>query len=169
MEEEIKKENRKVVVGGLVDTFYHSLDPKRRLTLPSEWRDALGTPDYVYVVPDATKECLNLVPQEQMRRELDALQSTSVLENDEEATALAQCAQMLRVDKAGRIRIGDLLLDFASITGKVTLVGAFRKAEIWAGEKMPPVSPQDKIAAYRAAVARRKAARETAETSGGGR
>ena len=30
------------MVGGLVDTFYHTLDPKKRLTIPSEWRDAMG-------------------------------------------------------------------------------------------------------------------------------
>ena len=33
---------RKGPIAGLVDTFRHSLDEKKRLTIPSEWRDALG-------------------------------------------------------------------------------------------------------------------------------
>ena len=57
---------------------------------------------------------------------------------------------------AGRIRIGDDLLAFAGISGEVTLVGAFRKAQIWAGEKKPKTAKLD-IAAYRAALAARKA------------
>ena len=36
------RKERKEMVGGLVDTFYHTLDPKKRLTIPSEWRDAMG-------------------------------------------------------------------------------------------------------------------------------
>lgn len=156
-----KRENteKNEIIGGFVDTFYHSLDDKRRLTLPREWRDAMGNPQYVYVVPDATRDCLNLVSPEQMKSVLDGLRGGDVLDTDPAAAALAQCAQMLRVDSAGRIRIGDHLLGFAGITGRVTLVGAFRKAEIWAGERKPEVPMMDKITAYRAAVAARRAAR----------
>ena len=37
-----ERKDRKGMVGGLVDTFYHTLDPKKRLTIPSEWRVAMG-------------------------------------------------------------------------------------------------------------------------------
>ena len=80
-----------------------------------------------------------------------------ILDNDPVAASIWQVAQMLKVDTAGRIRIGDDLLAFAGISGEVTLVGAFRKAQIWAGEKKKPKTAKLDIAAYRAALAARKA------------
>lgn len=153
----------KVRVGGLVDTFHHTLDPKRRLTIPSEWRDAMGmdsldkdSKEYVYVIPNATEDCLDLVPMVEMQKLREKMAEQDILDNDPLAASIWQVAQMLKVDTAGRIRIGDDLLAFAGISGEVTLVGAFRKAQIWAGEKKPKTAKLD-IAAYRAALAARKA------------
>ena len=64
MAENIEKKAVKQAINGLVDTFCHNLDPKKRLTIPSEWRDALGNPAYIYVMPSATEDCLELVPAE---------------------------------------------------------------------------------------------------------
>ena len=157
-----ERKDRKVMVGGLVDTFHHTLDPKKRLTIPSEWRDAMGMElgdkdarEYVYVFPNATEDCIDLVPVREMQKILDDLSRNDILENDPIATALAQSAQMLKVDSAGRIRIGDDLLKFAGIKGDVTLIGAYRKAQIWAGEKKPKARKLD-VAAFRAALAQRK-------------
>jgi len=159
-----ERKERRVMVGGLVDTFHHTLDPKKRLTIPSEWRDAMGMDvgdkdarEYVYVFPNESEDCLDLVPVREMQKILDDLSRTDILENDPVATALAQSAQMLKVDSAGRIRIGDDLLSFAGIRGDVTLIGAYRKAQIWAGEKKPKTKKLD-VAAFRAALARRKEA-----------
>ena len=162
----VEEKERRTIVGGLVDTFYHTLDEKKRLTIPSEWRDAMGVvsddkdaPAYVYVFPNETEDCLDLVPVREMRKIIEDLSRTDILENDPVATALAQSAQMLKVDSAGRIRIGDDLLSFAGIRGDVTLIGAYRKAQIWAGEKKPKTKKLD-VAAFRAALARRKEAKK---------
>ncbi len=150
------------MVGGLVDTFHHALDPKRRLTIPSEWRDALGmnlddksTREYIYVIPNATEECLDLVPMYEIAKLRECEGTQDILENNSLDAALWNVAQMLKVDSAGRIRIGDDLLEFAGIRTDVTLVGAFRKAQIWAGERRPKTKKLD-IAAYRAALAKRR-------------
>ena len=159
---EVKDKNM-ARVGGLVDTFYHTLDPKKRLTIPSEWRDAMGmgeldkdSREYVYVLPNATEACLDLVPMVEMQQLREKMAAQDILDNDPAAASIWQVAQMLKVDTAGRIRIGDGLLAFAGITGAVTLVGAFRKAQIWAGEKKPKRAQPD-IAAYRMALAARRA------------
>ena len=153
---------RKGMIGGLVDTFHHALDPKKRLTIPSEWRDALGMDledksarEYVYVIPNATEDCLDLVPMYEIMKLREAQAQKDILENDPLDAALWNVAQMLKVDSAGRIRIGDDLLEFAGIKSEVTLVGAFRKAQIWAGERRPKAKKLD-IAAYRAALAKRR-------------
>ena len=154
-----EKKERKALIGGLVDTFYHTLDEKKRLTIPSEWRDAMGMGsddrEYVYVFPNETDDCLDLVPMREMRKIIEDIDNSDILENNPIATALAQNAQMLKVDSAGRIRIGDDLLEFAGIRGDVTLIGAYRKAQIWAGEKKPKAGKLD-VAAFRAALAQRK-------------
>ena len=177
MQVEDRKE-KSSIVGGLVDTFYHTLDEKKRLTIPSEWRDAMDmdlgdkdSRDYVYVFPNETDDCLDLVPMREMQKIREDLSRADILENDPVATALAQSAQMLKVDSAGRIRIGDDLLAFAgikSVRGEdVTLIGAFNKGHIWSGRKRPKGGKLD-VRAFRAALAQRKAAKaarkETAAT-----
>lgn len=159
MTENTEKKVEKRAVNGLVDTFRHTLDPKKRLTIPSEWRDALGNPAYVYVMPSPSEECLELVPAELMERTLQRYQSADLFDDDAdaEAQAIAQYAQMLKIDAAGRIRIGDELLAHADITGGVTMIGGIRKAKLWAAERKP-VSPKGRLdlTAFRAVAAKRK-------------
>ena len=148
-------------INGLVDTFRHTLDPKKRLTIPSEWRDALKDPQYVYVLPSATEECLELIPAELMERMLARYQEADFFDDDadSEAQAIAAHAQMLKVDGAGRIRIGDDLLAHAGIQGGVTMIGGIRKAKLWAIEKKPaPKKGKLDLNDYKAVVAKRKAA-----------
>ena len=169
----VEEKERGTIVGGLVDTFYHTLDEKKRLTIPSEWRDAMGVvsddkdaPAYVYVFPNETEDCLDLVPVREMRKIIEDLSRTDILENDPVATALAQSAQMLKIDSAGRIRINDDLLAFAGIKSdrgeEVTLIGAFNKGHIWSGRKRPKGAKLN-VSAFREALAKRKAARAAAK------
>jgi MraZ protein len=159
MAENIERTVERRAINGLVDTFCHNLDPKKRLTIPSEWRDALGNPSYIYVMPSATDECLELVPVELMERTLQQYQNADIFdeEADADAQAIAQFAQMLKVDAAGRIRIGDNLLGHAGIKSGVTMIGGIRKAKLWAAERKPVV-PGGKLdlSAFRAVVAKRK-------------
>ena len=159
MAENTERTVRERTVSGLVDTFRHSLDPKKRLTIPSEWRDALGNPSYIYVMPSATEECLELVPVELMERMVAQYQNADLFDDeaDADAQAIAAHAQMLKVDSAGRIRIGDDLLSHAGITGGITMIGAIRKAKRWATERKPP-SKTGKLdlAEFRAVVEKRK-------------
>ena len=159
MVENIEKTVVKQAVNGLVDTFCHNLDPKKRLTIPSEWRDALGNPAYIYVMPSANEDCLELVPAELMERTLLQYQSADIFdeEADADAQAIAQFAQMLKIDAAGRIRIGDNLLSHAGIKGGVTMIGGIRKAKLWAVERKPVVAGGKlDLSAFRAVAAKRK-------------
>jgi division/cell wall cluster transcriptional repressor MraZ len=159
MAENVDKTIVKRAVNGLVDTFCHALDPKKRLTIPSEWRDALGNPAYVYLMPSASEDCLELIPVELMERTLQQYQNADLFDDeaDADAQAIAQFAQMLKVDAAGRIRIGDNLLGHAGIAGGVTMIGAIRKAKLWAVERKP-YSAKGKLdlSAFRAVASKRK-------------
>lgn len=159
MAEKIEKAALKGAINGLVDTFCHTLDPKKRLTIPSEWRDALGNPQYVYVMPSVNEDCLELIPAELMERTLQRYQDADLFDDeaDSDAQAIAQFSQMLKVDGTGRIRIGDSLLSHAGIVGGVTMIGCMRKAKLWAVERKPvPGKGKLDLTEFRAVAAKRK-------------
>ena len=112
------------------------LDPKKRLTIPSVWRDALGG-DYVYVMPDTQNHCLQLVPADMMEARLEKLQNESL--GDKRLNALlsriGEVSDVLEFDVQGRIRISDKLLAYAGLEGAVVLKGSYRMATIWPAER----------------------------------
>lgn len=159
MAETIERTVHKGLNRGLVDTFRHSLDERKRLTIPSEWRDALGDPDYVYILPSATENCLELIPVELMERMVEQYQQADLFDDEADADqrAIASISQMLKVDKAGRIRIGDDFLAHVGIKNDVTMIGGMRKATLWASENRPePKGGKLDLTAYRAVVEKRK-------------
>ena len=119
-----------------------ALDPKKRFTIPSEWRGALG--NVVYVMPDRKERCLNLYSQEEMTVFLEQLRQKALLDPalNKVFAKLGAVSQQLSLDIQGRIRICDKLLQFANLTTTVAMVGAVRKIELWRPEALPP---EDKV------------------------
>ena len=119
-----------------------ALDPKKRFTIPSEWRGALG--NVVYVMPDRRERCLNLYSQEEMDVFLEQLRQKALLDPalNKVFAKLGAVSQQLSLDIQGRIRICDKLLQFANLTTTVAMVGAVRKIELWKPEALPP---EDKV------------------------
>lgn len=125
-----EKANRRPTA--LMGTFERNLDPKKRLTIPSVWRDALG-PDLVYVVPDSRRRCLQLFPQEVMEAKLEEYRAKALSDPDvnDMLEAISSVSEMPEFDVQGRIRISDELLAFANLKGSVVLKGSFRMATLW--------------------------------------
>jgi MraZ protein len=124
--------------GVFVSTFTHSLDPKKRLTIPSEWRAQVGTPESLYVVPDVNLKCLFVFPAAEMARRLVRIQQYSITDPTARqfARVLASQSDLLAWDSQGRIRIKDELLAFAGLTDQVVLVGAFNMFELWNPDRL---------------------------------
>ena len=120
----------------LMGEFPRNLDPKRRLTIPSVWRAALG-PDFVYVLPDVQRGCLRLIPRDTMETRLAELAERALgdPELNEALEKIGSSSEMLEFDVQGRIRISDKLLAFAHLKGSVVLKGSIRMATIWPGEE----------------------------------
>lgn len=138
----------------LMGRFDRTLDPKKRLTIPSVWRDALG-PDCVYVMPDTQRPCLQLIPKDMMESRLDELkkQPISSAELNALLDAIGENSEMLEFDVQGRIRISDRLLAYAKLKGAVVMKGAVRMATIWPAEETPAESAVD-VAKLGAAMAK---------------
>ena len=116
-----------------VGTYDHALDPKRRLTIPSSWRDRVLGTQGLYVLPDVDEKCLCVFTVREMERKLSSVGHHSIVDRKARqfARVLASRSDLVDWDSQGRIRIKDELLDYAGIKDRVTMVGNFRFFELW--------------------------------------
>jgi len=120
--------------GGFASNFVHSLDPKKRLTIPAVWRDLVGEPKSLYVLPGLNKEkCLYVYPAREMVRRLEKFRKIGIGDSKARmfARLLASSSDLLAWDTQGRIRVKDELLSHASIESRVKLIGAWDRFELW--------------------------------------
>lgn len=111
----------------------HNLDPKKRLTVPSVWRNVLGETGNLYLMPGIERPCLMLLPEGVMARLVERLQGLQ-LSNPEEMELMLTVASEsdhLTFDAQGRIRVKDEHLDLAGLSGEVVMAGAFNRIELW--------------------------------------
>lgn len=130
--------------GALFGRHDFALDPKRRLTIPSEWRGAFSG-GVVYVMPDRREKCLNLYPKVEMDAFLDQLRQKALLDPalNRVFAKIGAVSQQLSFDVQGRIRICDKLLQFADLTTTVAMVGSFRMVKLYAPEALGPEDAVD--------------------------
>lgn len=121
-----------------------ALDPKKRLTVPSTWRNAIGEKGVVFVLPDP-RGCLMMITQEEMAAKIQRFKNKPLFDNvlNAKLEAIASNSDQLTFDTQGRIRISDRLLKFAGIKTNIVLNGGFTNVEIWAAEKVAPVDDID--------------------------
>ncbi len=123
----------------LMGRYVRPFDQKKRLTIPSVWRDALG-PDSVYVLPDPKNRSLQLLPKGMLESRLAELQKQPISDAKINAMldAIGAASELVEFDVQGRIRIKDELLAYAhlDVKGSVEFRGSVRMVTIWpAAEK----------------------------------
>lgn len=111
-------------------TFNHNLDDKSRLTLPSKFREKIGSKVYVTKGFD---HCLNLYPEDTFLTIADKYSQLNELSPEERQYRRAFFATSCDydLDKAGRITLSKDQLQRASIEKEVVLVGNNDHIEIW--------------------------------------
>lgn len=116
-----------------VGAFLHTLDEKKRLTIPSGWREMVGVPSQLLVLPGVNDKCLCIYPAREITRRAESLRKLSIADRKGRhlARTLASRSDLVPWDTQGRIRVKDDLLDFAGITKDVMLVGTFDGFELW--------------------------------------
>lgn len=121
--------------------FDHALDPKRRLTIPSIWRKAMGNPDFVYAMPDRKERCINLMPKAEMDVLLSKIREKALFDPalNRVFQVIGSMSEQLDLDVQGRIRISDKLLQYANLTTTVAMVGSFRMIKLWDPSALAPV------------------------------
>ena len=141
-------ESTKAVSGVLVGRRDYALDPKKRFTIPSEWRAAMGDPAYVYVMPDRKEKCVNVLPPGEMESRLEKLREKALFDPAANAAYLTIGANsdQLTLDCQGRIRVSDKLLQFANLTTTVAMVGAVRMIKLYDPNVLAPATTVDQAA-----------------------
>ncbi len=123
----------------LLGRFDHALDPKKRLTIPAGWRDLMGNPKYLFVLPDPSEPCLTIMPFDEMQMLLGSLRKKSYFDRKLIAAlrTIGANSEQLSFDVQGRIRISDRLLKYANLQKAVTLVGAVNRIQLWDPAQVP--------------------------------
>lgn len=126
----------------LAGRYEHALDIKSRLIVPSEWRNTMGLPLYVYIVRSPHKRCLWLMPPFEMEQRMSSIRSQSLFDErlDDAMRAFGDNSQQAMLDVQGRIRIQDRFLEYAGLVekaGKVVMIGLGQKVEIWSSALAP--------------------------------
>lgn len=140
--------------GVFVSRFTHSLDTKRRITIPSGWRAQIAEPRSLYVLPHIHDQCLCVMPAGVMVDRMNKVKQLSIADRKARqfARVLASQSDLVSWDAQGRIRINDELLDFAQLVDRVVLVGAFDWFELWSPENLDRTGGMDKASLQEAAV-----------------
>ena len=139
---------------GFVGRYDHALDPKKRFTIPREWRNLMGNPEFVYVMPDPVDRCVNIIPMVEWEARMEELRKKALFDPALKPVlqTIGANSEMPALDVQGRIRISDKLLQFANLTTTVAMLGAVRMIQLWDPAALPPANEVDQ-ASLREALA----------------
>lgn len=114
----------------LIGEFKHTIDDKKRISLPIKFRKAVGKK---IIVTRGLDNCLFLYPTKEWEKISEQLGSLGMGQADTRAfnRFMLAGASEINVDSVGRILIPDHLKQFAGIKNKVVFAGVHNRIEIW--------------------------------------
>lgn len=113
-----------------IGEYQHTIDPKKRVAMPSKCRSGLG--DKV-VVTRGMDKCLFVYPLKTWEKLAEKLGSLPVGESGTRSfiRLMLAGATDVDIDRQGRILIPDYLKEYAGLKKNVTVAGLFDRLEIW--------------------------------------
>ena len=114
----------------LIGQYSHTIDDKKRLSLPSKWKKVFGKK---VVVTRGLDACLFVYTVKEWEIIAGKLAETSMGSKDARDLNrfFLSGAVEIDLDSAGRILLPDYLKDFANLKDKVIFAGLYKRAEIW--------------------------------------
>ncbi len=114
----------------LIGEYTHTIDGKKRLSLPAKFRKEIGKK---VVVTRGLDSCLFMFPMAGWEKIAGKLSELSMGQSGTRGIGrfLLSGAVEIEVDAAGRILIPDFLKEFAELKGKVVVAGMLERVEIW--------------------------------------
>jgi len=117
-----------------IGEYQHTIDPKKRMAMPSKCRVELGKK---VVITRGMDKCLFVYPMKTWEKLAEKLGNMPVGESGTRSFVRLMLAGAtdVEVDKQGRVLIPDYLMDYAGLKKEVTVAGLFDRLEIWDKEK----------------------------------
>jgi len=114
----------------LIGEYLHTLDSKKRLSLPAKFRKELGRK---VVLTRGLDSCLFMFPLPAWQKIARKLSELPVGQSDTRGMSrfLLAGAVEAEVDGAGRVLVPDFLKDFADLKSRVVLAGVSDRVEVW--------------------------------------
>ena len=134
----------------LIGEYIHSIDDKKRISLPSKFRKEVGKK---LVATYGLENCLFLYPLKEWDKISEEIGKMGMLKSDtrEFNRFMFGGAIEIEVDPLGRILLPEHLREFGNIEGKAVFIGVHKRIEIWnekrwAEYKKKVVSQADSLA-----------------------
>lgn len=117
-----------------IGEYQHSIDPKKRLALPSRFRSELKNK---VVVTRGLDKCLFVYPLKVWTEIAGKLGTLPVGESATRSFIRLQLSGAIdcEIDKQGRILLPDFLKDYAGLNRDVIVAGVYNRLEIWDEKK----------------------------------
>lgn len=130
------------------DTYYHTLDTKKRLFIPAKLREELGDSFRLYCPFD--DNCIYVYNENEFEHISKQVQNTR---NRDYQRLFYNRVTKAETDKQGRITLKTEFCEFAGLKKDVTIAGVGRRLELWDAAK------------YSEAISRAQAISTTFDTS----
>lgn len=120
--------------GMFIGEYNHAVDPKKRLALPSKFRNELGK---TVVVTRGLDKCLFVYPLDVWQELAQKLGTMPIGESATRAFVRLMLAGAtdVQMDAQGRVLIPDYLKEYAQLDRDVIVAGLFNRLEIWDQQK----------------------------------
>ena len=114
----------------LIGEYKHSLDPKKRVSVPSKVRKEVGERA---VLTKGLENCLFLFPMKEWEPVAEKLSALPMGQKDSRGFArlLLSGVAEVELDQLGRILIPENLREYAGLQKAVIVVGVGKRMEIW--------------------------------------
>lgn len=123
-------------------TFYHQIDDKGRLRIPSKLKLMLGERPTIMQGSDG---CLIVLSEEESNRLAEKLRQIPLSDTSAQRSLRRITASMYFVeeDKQGRFLLPQHLRNYAGIIKNVVFIGVANRVELWSEEKWTSYSDTD--------------------------
>lgn len=114
----------------LIGEYRHTIDPKKRLSLPAKFRQEMGKK---VVITRGLENCLFVYPIKAWKEKAEKLLDLPMGQADSRGFSrfMLSGAVETEVDSLGRILVPDFLRDFGQLKGTVAVIGVGERAELW--------------------------------------
>lgn len=114
----------------LIGEYRHTIDPKKRLSLPAKFRQEIGKK---VVITRGLENCLFVYTIKAWKEKVEKLLQLPMGQADSRGFSRFMLAGAVEteVDSLGRVLVPDFLRDFGNLKGTVAVIGVGERIELW--------------------------------------